>query len=305
MIGDDAMARRLLAFGGHAGEIDRGADQRAEKIDGVIVMGALQHSGDALQPHAGVDRRAREIGAATVLTLLVLHEDEIPDLDEAIAIGIRAAGRAAPKLGTVIVKDLRAGPARTRVAHGPEIVAAGDAQDLAVGKARDLAPECSRLIVIGEDGDQQPLLVESEILGDQIPRKLDRALLEIIAEGEVTEHLEEGVVARGEADVLEIVVLAAGANAFLRRRGARIGRLLGAGEDVLERHHARIGEHERGIVARHKGTGRHDLVIQAAKELEKARADVVHARRASTAPRSAGAPGRCVLGCCHDNEGQP
>jgi hypothetical protein len=32
------------------------------------------------------------------------------------------------------------------------------------------------------DGDQQLVLVQSEILGDQIPGKLDGALLEIIAE---------------------------------------------------------------------------------------------------------------------------
>ena len=58
----------------------------------------------------------------------------------------------------------------------------------------------------------------------------DRALLEIIAEGEIAEHLEEGVVARGVADIVEVVMLAAGAHAFLRRGRAREGRLLGAGE---------------------------------------------------------------------------
>ena len=45
---------------------------------------------------------------------------------------------------------------------------------------------------------------------------LDRALLEVVAEGEIAEHLEEGVMARGVADVIEVVVLAAGADAFLR-----------------------------------------------------------------------------------------
>jgi hypothetical protein len=41
------------------------------------------------------------------------------------------------------------------------------------------------------------------------------SLLEIIAEAEVAEHLEEGVMARGVAHVLQIVVLAAGAHALL------------------------------------------------------------------------------------------
>src|SRR2546430_3698961 len=34
--------------------------------------------------------------------------------------------------------------------------------------------------------------------------KLDRALLEVVAEGEVAEHLEEGVMARGVADIVEV-----------------------------------------------------------------------------------------------------
>ena len=42
----------------------------------------------------------------------------------------------------------------------------------------------------------------------------DRLFLEIIAEREIAEHLEEGVVPRGIADIVEIVVLAARADAF-------------------------------------------------------------------------------------------
>ncbi len=93
------------------------------------------------------------------------------------------------------------------------------------------------------DGDEQPRPVDAEFLRDQVPGKLDRALLEIVAEGEVAEHLEEGVVARGIADIVEVVVLAAGAHAFLRGDRRGIGTRLKAREDVLELHHAGIGEH--------------------------------------------------------------
>ena len=50
----------------------------------------------------------------------------------------------------------------------------------------------------------------------------DGLLLEVIAEAEIAEHLEEGVVARGVADIVEIVVLAPGADDFcaLAARGA-------------------------------------------------------------------------------------
>ena len=72
-------------------------------------------------------------------------------------------------------------------------------------------------IVVDIDGDGQLVLRQAEFLGDQVPGQLDRAVLEVVAEREVAEHLEEGVMARGVADIVEVVVLAAGAHAFLRR----------------------------------------------------------------------------------------
>ena len=95
---------------------------------------------------------------------------------------------------------------------------------------------------------------------EQFPGVLDRVALEVVAEAEVAEHFEEGVVARGVADVFQVVVLAAGAHAFLRRGGARVGTLVEAEEDVLELVHARVGEQQRRVVVRHQRTGCDDLV---------------------------------------------
>ena len=81
----------------------------------------------------------------------------------------------------------------------------------------------------------------------------------------------------GVADIVEVVMLAAGAHTFLRGDGAAIRPLFQAGEDVLELHHAGVGEHQRRIVARHQRRRRHDLVIVAGEEIEKAFADVVDA----------------------------
>ena len=53
-------------------------------------------------------------------------------------------------------------------------------------------------------------------LGDELPAVGDRQLLEVVAEAEVAEHLEEHEVALGAPDVVEVVVLAAGADALLR-----------------------------------------------------------------------------------------
>ncbi len=113
-----------------------------------------------------------------------------------------------------------------------------------------------------------------EFLGDQGPGEFDRVFLEIVAEGEIPQHLEKGVVTRGVADIVEVVVLAAGTHAFLARRGAAVGALLSAGEDVLELHHARIGEEQGRVVARHERGGRHDRVAARAEEIEESGPDV-------------------------------
>ena len=124
VIGDHPVRGLVRAVGGDAGQIGDGADQRDEQVDGVIVVRALQHGGDALEPHAGVDRGPRQVDALAALELLVLHEDEVPDLDEAVAFGIGRAGRAAGDVRAVVVEDFRAGAAGAGLAHGPEIVGA-------------------------------------------------------------------------------------------------------------------------------------------------------------------------------------
>src|SRR5262249_54443676 len=225
--------------------------------------------------------------------LLELHEHQIPDLDEAVAFGIRRAGRTAGNVRPVVVEDFRARTAGPEIAHLPEIVGAGDADDLAVGQPGDLLPLSDGDVVIDVDGDYQAVGWQDEFLGDQIPGELDGAILEIIAKGEVAEHLEEGVVARGVAHVVEVVVFAAGAHAFLRGCGAHIGTLLETGEDVLELHHAGIGEHQGRVVDRHERRRRHDLVVVPGEVVEKLRPDLVdaaHARPSIAAASHAAAP---------------
>ena len=115
-----------------------------------------------------------------------------------------------------------------------------------------LFPVIRRLVVLMVDGDEELVAVQPEFLGNQVPGKLDGVLLEIVAEGEVAEHLEEGVVACRIADIFEVVVLAAGPNAFLRCHRPVVTACLETGEQVLELHHAGVGEHQRRIVLRHQ-----------------------------------------------------
>src|SRR5690606_5800316 len=145
--------------------------------------------------------------------LLVLHEHEVPDLDEAIAVRVARAGRAARNAGAVVKKDLRAGAAWTRFTHGPEVVAGRDPDDLVIGEAADLLPDPKSLVVLVVDGHQKPLRVEPVLLGHQSPGELDGDVLEVIAEREVAQHLEECVMPGRIADIVEVIVLAARAHA--------------------------------------------------------------------------------------------
>src|SRR6185437_5516267 len=259
------------------GRFGRRGNQVAEEIDVIIVVHALEHGGDAFQAHTGVDGGARQWLAPAAGLLLELHEDEVPDLDEAVAVLVRRARGTAGDVRAVVVEDFRARAAGANLAHGPEIVGGADTDDLRFRQTGDAAPELERILVFGIDRDQQAVLGQTEILGDQRPGELDRAVLEVIAEREIAQHLEKRVMARRVADPVEIIVLAAGADAFLRGSRARGLALFLPREDVLELHHAGIGEQQRRIVARDQRRGGHDLVAAFAEELQECGADIFEA----------------------------
>src|SRR4029078_12529528 len=85
-------------------------DKIYEEIDIVVVVLALQNGRNALQPHAGIDRRARKVNPVARSTLLELHEHEIPNLDEAIAFGVGGTRRTTGNLVSVRDKSLTPGP---------------------------------------------------------------------------------------------------------------------------------------------------------------------------------------------------
>src|SRR5690606_32584010 len=82
-------------------------------------------------------------------------------------------------------------------------------------------------------------------------------------------YLEEGVVPRRVADVLQVVVLATGAHTLLAACRAGVGPLFQPQETVLELVHAGIGKQQRRIVIRHQRTGGYSgmaLFFKEAKE---------------------------------------
>ena len=284
VIGDHAQGAR----GEHRGprELARRADQVLEQVDVVIGMHALHDRRDALEPHAGVHRGARQRPHAAVRGALVLHEDQIPDLDVAVAVLVRRARRAAGHLRSMVVEDLAARSAGTGVAHRPEVRFRTQAREAQRADADVVEPDVGGLVVVVVDRAPQALRIQAEREDEEVPGEMDRFALEVIAEGEVAEHLEEGVVARGVAHVLQIVVLAPGAHAALAGSGTQVIALLLAEEHVLELHHAGVGEQQRRIVAGHERARGHDDVTLGAKEFQERGAHVrrAHIRRFAQGP---------------------
>ena len=165
-----------------------------------------------LEAHAGVDVLLRERRQRVVRVQLVRHEDEVPELEEALA--ARAAGQAAAGaagLGAPVPEDLGVRPARPRAADRPEVLGARQRHD-PLRRHADLLPEVDRLLVgaelqlrvAGVDGHPDPVPVEAESLAHELGRVLDRALLEVLPEREVAEHLEEGQVVGVEPDLVDV-----------------------------------------------------------------------------------------------------
>ena len=90
-----------------------------------------------------------------------------------------------------------------------------------------LPVELSGIALLGlVDRCVEPIGGEIPGIYQQFPAPLDSFFLEIVAEGPVAEHLEESVVVGVEADVLQVVVLAARPDAFLGVRYPGEGSLL-------------------------------------------------------------------------------
>ena len=266
----------LVAIRVNARRIGRGLDQRFEQVGVVIVVAALHQRRNAFQPHAGVNRLHVQRPHRAIFKLLVLHENDVPDLDEPIAIFLRRARRATPDLIAMVIENFGARPARTGRPHLPEIIRRRDADDPFFRNA-ELFPDVECLVIRMVNRHRQAVLVDPEILGDQVPREGDRLLLEIIAEAEIAEHLEKRVVPRRVADIIQIIMLAPGPHAFLRRGGAGIVACLQPGEQILELHHPRIDKHQRRVVARHKRAGRLDRMAMLFEIGQEGGPDVVQA----------------------------
>ena len=185
----------------------------------------------ALEAHAGIDHFLCQRLEAAICLAVVLHEDDIPDLDDLRMIFVdQLASRYFRTFfcRTAVHVYLRARAAGTCIAHLPEVIMLVAVQNMIGGQM--LCPDRSRLVVprktflrrTFKDGCIEVSGVYLEYIHDILPSEVDRFFLEIVAERPVSEHLEHGVVVGIMAYFLEVVMLAADAQTFLAVRHTRV-----------------------------------------------------------------------------------
>ena len=238
-------------------DLGRGGQQILEQVDLVVGVHALHHGRDTLQAHAGIDGRLGQRVQRALGVTVELHEDQVPDLDVAIAIFVRAARRATGDIFAVVIEDLGGRATRAGVAHLPEVVLV-ETREAVLIDADLVEPDVTGFVIADVHGDPQLLLRQAEFFGQKLPGELDGFALEVVAEAEVAQHLEEGVVTGGIADVVQVIVLATGAHAALRGGRTAVATRITAQEDILEGHHAGVGEQQGRVVVRHQGAGGND-----------------------------------------------
>ena len=292
VVGQDPQ-RAVVGLAG--GQVAPERHERQELVGLEDRVDALLDEGHAVEAQARVDVLGRQRGQGPDRILVVLHEDEVPVLQEALVVAAREVVLG-PPLQAAVEVQLAARPARAGRPRLPEVLLAGQ-QDDARARDADRLPRRDGLLVGAEaervvalvDGDPDVVGVEAEALERQLPRVLGRALLEVLADREVAEHLEEGQVPGRRADVLDVDR----AEALLAGGDERVRRLLDAQEVGLERLHARGREQDRGVVARgHERPAGQAQVVALLEEAQEQLADLVGGHAAIVAHPSTASPRR-------------
>ncbi len=266
MIGHDAKAgvqRAALAVLLAAQGFAHG-HQAAQHVRVVVVGNALHDGRDALKAHAGIDVLGLQRRQRAVFLTVVLSEHAIPVLKITVAVAAGlAVGAAAANLGALVEVDLGARAARAGGAGAPEVVFLAQLGDMALGNAQAL-PDLDGLVVVLEHGEVELFGGQAQNLSRELVGPCAHLALEVLAEAEVAQHLEEAEVT-GIADVLDVV----GAHALLNRGGSDIAlvQLFLMKEIGLELHHAGTGKKQRGIVGDER-RGRHALAALFLEELQ-------------------------------------
>ena len=130
----------------------------------------------------------------------------------------------------------------------PEVILLTETDDALCGNAYLVVPDVESLVVVEIDGHPQLVLGQLKHLGAEFPCPRNSFVLEIVAEGEVSEHLEICTVTCGNTDPLDI----RSTDALLTGRHAVTRRLDLSRKVFFERGHARIDEQYGLVVDRYE-----------------------------------------------------
>ena len=165
MIGDNVPVQYITAgeWPAHRclNRLHRGEEQR----DIVVGLRPLQHGGCALQSHPRIDVLLLQRDERAILLSGVLHEHEVPDLGEPVAVAchtsaVRATGPLLPR----IVEDLRIRAARSGLPHwSPPVVLLAQADDPLLWDADLIVPDGERFIILLEHGDPQAISRDAKL----------------------------------------------------------------------------------------------------------------------------------------------
>ena len=264
-----------VTFARHPGYLP---DKRLEHIGIVIALLALHYHTEPFKPHTGIDMTVRKLFQGTVGLAVVLHEDEIPYLDDLRMVAVHqlpSGFRGTLFVRTQVEMNLAAGTAGPRIAHLPEIILFIAAQNPLFGKETfpiriRLAVERHTVLLASFEYRRiEPVFGQPVHLRQQPPRPLDSLFLEIVAERPVAEHLEHGVMIGIMPHFIEVVVLARYAKTLLRIRHTGVFGRAVAEENILELVHAGVGEHQRRVVLYDHRCRRHDGMLLASEKIQK------------------------------------
>ena len=241
-----------------AGKLLNGLYYAGEGVGIVYALNALKGGDGAVEPHTGIDVVLSKGEVAPVRLLVVLHENVVPYLQVLAAVTGGVALGAALRLAGV-VEYFGIGAAGAGDAGGtPPVMLFVEVEY--VGRVyAHLYPAVVGIGVPGsvriarEAGEVQLVLIYAKplVAGEKLPGVGYGFLFEVIPQGPVAQHLEEGAVG-GIAHLVYI----AGADTLLNVRKAGALRVLCAHEVGNEGVHARGGKKHRGVIFGYKGGGR-------------------------------------------------
>ena len=180
----------------------------------------LTSHSQTLQTHTRVDVLLCQIAVVAVAVIVELGEHVVPNFHIAVTFATYGTfGLAAAVLFATVIVYLRAGAAGAGAVL-PEIVGLAETEDALGGNADFLVPNCKGFLVILIDGGIEAIGLQPANLRKELPAPCNRFALEVVTEGEVTQHFKISAVTGGVTDIVNV----AGTDALLTGADPTTGR---------------------------------------------------------------------------------